>query len=269
MRNNFLISGVVIFIIGGVIIGLLLGQRNQDIADLLPGVELAQIEPGHYDLTVSVPNSLGRRYHSKSVELDKSFFISRHEITIGQWNKCFEDDGCRHFAKLRHFQTQDHPVTNVSWLDAYDFTQWVSKKTGETYRLPTEEEWSYVAFAGQNVTQKTIDDLLDKRTAELTLPYSGASQTKPIGYYGENKWNIADTKGSVWEWTMTCWFSSDEGNDKSRPISELRNPTLCPNRVVQGIERAHVPHFVSQTYSGGCGTGNPIDNLGFRLVREI
>ncbi|MBT4889394.1 MAG: SUMF1/EgtB/PvdO family nonheme iron enzyme [Rhodospirillales bacterium] len=267
MRHLFLIVFSAIAFAGVVGYGFI--QNKEDVADLLPGLEMTRLSSGQYDLTVSVPNSLGRKYHSKKVNLEKPFYISRHEITIGQWNKCFEEQFCTHKAKQRPFQTIDHPVTKVSWLDAYSFTQWLSQKTGDVYRLPTEEEWAYAAFAGQDVTQKTIDDLLDMRSAELMLPGLGGRRTRAIGAFGENNWNIADTGGTVWEWTMSCWFSSDQGNEENRTISELRTIKLCPNRIIQGVERAHVPHFVDEALSGGCSTGNPIDHIGFRMVREI
>jgi len=94
-------------------------------------------------------------------------------------------------------------------------------------------------------------------------------RTLPIGMSGVNKWGIADMAGPVWEWTMTCWFSSDEENKRPWSITELCNPDLCPNRVVQGDERAHVPFFVDKVYTGGCGTGAPVDHIGFRVVRQI
>ena len=235
----------------------------------LPGLEMVDIAPGNYNLTILVPNSLGRKYYSKPVSIDHSFQISRHEITVDQWNICFEDGGCSHKAIQRRYQKGDHPVTRVSWLDTQMFTKWLSRETGASYRLPTEEEWGYIAKSGKDFTKGVIEDLINKRQMLLTAPISKFRKTRKVGANGKNAWSIYDTTGSVWEWTMTCWFSSDEENAKSWTIEQLSNPNLCANRIVQGDERAHVPFFIDKVYSGGCGTGAPVDHIGFRVVKDL
>lgn len=235
----------------------------------LPGLEMADVAPGEYNLTILVPNSFGLKFYTRPASLKQPFQISRHEITIDQWNLCFDDGGCSHKAKQRKYQKGDHPVTRVSWLDVQMFTTWLSRKTGQFYRLPTEEEWAYVALSGKDYTKKTIEDLIAERQMRATLPSVRFRKTRAVGDSAKNEWSIFDMTGSVWEWTMTCWFSSDEENQRSWSIEELKVEDLCANRVVQGDERAHVPVFIDKVYSGGCGTGSPIDHIGFRVVRDL
>ena len=115
---------------------------------------------------------------------------------------------------------------------------------------------------------KAIDDLIEKRQMVRTATFSNFRPTQEIGSHGVNAWSIADVTGPVWEWTLTCWFSSDEENRRPWTINQLNDPNLCPNRVVQGDERAHVPYFVDKVYTGGCGTGSPVDHIGFRIVKD-
>jgi len=268
MPKTFLIGSV---IAGVVALGLFYQDaiRNNITPDFnLSGLEMVAVNSGTYNLTILVPDSFGRKYHSKPVNIRKPFQISRYEITINQWNTCFEDGGCPSQAKQRPYQTGLHPVTRVSWHDAVVFTQWLSSKTQKSYRLPTEEEWAYVANSGRDFTKQTIEDLIAKRRMIQVGLMSRFRKTLPIGGSGQNSWKIDDMTGPVWEWTLTCWFSSDEENKRPWSISQLSDPNLCPNRVVQGDERAHVPFFVDKVYTGGCGTGSPIDHIGFRVVRD-
>lgn len=235
----------------------------------LSGLEMVDIVPGAYDLTILVANSQGRKYFSKPVDIANAFQISRYEVTIDQWNQCFEEGGCIHKAKQRKYQTGDHPVTRVSWLDTQMFTNWLSQKTRQTYRLPTEEEWAYVAFAGEDFSQSVIDKLIQSRAAALFVAKNRFRRTRKIGDSGVNGWSVHDMTGSVWEWTMTCNFASDEENRNSWTIEQLSDRSLCANRIVQGDERAHVPFFIDEVFSGGCGTGAPVDHIGFRVIRVL
>jgi serine/threonine protein kinase/formylglycine-generating enzyme required for sulfatase activity len=162
----------------------------------LPGYRdtVINVEPRQDDTTevvVSVPifydqvvtNSIGMRFHrippgkviigEREVTLTHPFYMSRTEVTRGQFRKFVEETGYRTEAeRARHrpisdmneskrtsnntwrdpihgfAQTDDHPVVFVSWNDAVEFCKWLSEKTKKTYRLPTEAEWEYAGRAG-------------------------------------------------------------------------------------------------------------------------
>jgi hypothetical protein len=104
---------------------------------------------------------------SQEVTLTKDFYLGVYEVTRGQFRKFVDDAGYRTEAEAdgkggfawdgKEFkqdpkytwrspgfeQTDDHPVVNVSWNDAVKFAEWLSKKDGREYRLPTEAEWEY------------------------------------------------------------------------------------------------------------------------------
>jgi len=77
------------------------------------------------------------------------FWIGKTEVTYDQWQTCVDDGGCQSNVYPEsggYYNTKSptvrgkHPVSHISWDDANEYTQWLSKKTGKTYRLPTEAD---------------------------------------------------------------------------------------------------------------------------------
>ena len=64
------------------------------------------------------------------------FAIGKFEVTFEQWDTCVAGGGCAHKPPDERWGRGAQPVINVSWHDAQGFAQWLSSKTGRTYRLP-------------------------------------------------------------------------------------------------------------------------------------
>ncbi len=104
------------------------------------------------------------------------FALARHEVTrdefaasrprIGESCYTLEDgkpqerDG-RSFLNPGFAQAGDHPAVCVSWLDATAYAEWLSRRTGKTYRLPTEAEYEYAARAGSELRFGSRGDATD------------------------------------------------------------------------------------------------------------
>lgn len=220
------------------------------------------VPPGKFDLFIPVPTFFQLEYVKKEVRISKAFEIGKYEVSNAQWNACFKAGGCRHEARIEEGESRDNPVVRVSWHDAFQFSVWLSKVSGKKYRLPTEEEWSYAVQTGKS-----------HRAVEIEYDYSQPNEivkrTKPRGSYPENEWGVSDYLGNVWEWSLSCWYASEENILKEEKPEHLNSPEACFTRIALGENRSHVPDFISDTYSGGCATLRPAANLGFRLVREL
>lgn len=225
----------------------------------------------HGKFTISLPIYFSNKieYVKKEVSIDKDYYIGKYEVTNSLWQKCYKDKGCSRPAFYRAEEGRNNPSVRLNWHDAYQFTKWISKKTGKHYRLPTEEEWAYAAYMGKDITG-------EKSSQEVTFDYSSKSIasiaekiTVPIGTINKNDWGVYDYYGNVWEWTLTCWYGSKENMLKDRTTEELNSPSACTTRIARGETRSHIPDFISDTYNGGCATLRPAANLGFRMVREI
>ena len=220
--------------------------------------------PGQYILNIPINNFSNIEYIKKHVSFKAPFRIGKFEVSNKQWDICYKKGGCSHPALKRPGETDENPVVRVNWHDAYEFSEWLSSISDENYRLPTEEEWVYAAYMGK-----------DHREQEVEYDYSSiqsikenAKVTKKIGSYNNNAWGFSDYHGNVWEWTLSCWYSSEENILKKASIQELNSPEACTTRIAQGENRSHIPDFIFDTYNGGCATLRPAANLGFRLVVE-
>lgn len=228
----------------------------------LPDLEMVQIPTGTMELEVPVYSFVSTEYVKKKVKIDKPFKIGAYEVTIKQWNICYKDGGCRKKAAMRKGETENHPVTKVNWLNAYNFTKWLSHKSGQKFRLPTEEEWTYAAFMGKHYKA----EFNEYDYNEIAISKPKISRIK--GHYGKNAWGMNDVQGNVWEWTLNCWVSSIDKQSEIGDPNKLNDPKACGSRFLWGEERAHIPFFVNTTYNGGCATARPASNLGFRLLLE-
>ena len=130
------------------------------------------------------------------------------------------------------------PAVTMTQFAAKQYTKWLSKLTGDQYRLPTEAEWEYACRAGSQTAFAFGDDVsqLDDYAWHV-----GNSEAVPheVGTKKPNKFGLYDMHGNVMEWTVNGY--SEEGYkyaaDRKQPMSFLESaywPDSPENRVVRG-----------------------------------
>jgi formylglycine-generating enzyme required for sulfatase activity len=100
--------------------------------------------------------------------------------------------------------TSGFPAISMTQHAANKFAEWLSAKTGEFYRLPTEAEWEYACKAGTGTGLPEGADLEDvawyaENSATDDFPegtYHSGGTKKP------NAWGLFDMLGNVMEWTL-------------------------------------------------------------------
>jgi formylglycine-generating enzyme required for sulfatase activity len=96
-------------------------------------------------------------------------------------------------------------VINVSWDDAKTYAGWLSKQTGQLYRLPSESEWEYAARRGakQQIWTGTSDE---PQLEDYGVFYKNSKDhTVEVGSKQTNELKLYDLSGNVWEWVKDCW----------------------------------------------------------------
>ena len=202
------------------------------------------------------------------VSLSKPLAIMKHQVSSADYQRCVDDGACRALNRGVAVAA-DRPAVQISWHDANGYAAWLSRKTGETYRLPTDEEWAFAAGSKFRDDGIVIDDndpskrwiARYEREADRAPADPG---TRSFGTFGANENGLQDIGGNVWEWTASC-FVRRVLDDAGKVVSESPN---CGVRVVEGQHRAYVTDFIRDAKAGGCAVGVPPDNLGFRLVVE-
>lgn len=186
--------------------------------------EMVALPAGQFTMGLAVQNKAGDESalpaHAVTV---KSFAIGKYEVTQDEW---FAVMGTRPAS----FKGGKHPVEQVTWKFAKEFTRKLSEKTGKPYRLLTEAEWEYAARAGsegEHYFGKNISALPDYAWFDDN---SGES-THPVGQRKPNAFGLHDLYGNVWEWTEDCWHEdyADAPSDGSAWLTGD-----CSQRVARG-----------------------------------
>jgi len=151
------------------------------------------------------------------VSIKRPFAIGKYEVTIGQWNECVKAGACSYDA-AKGGPTENFPVRDISWNDAQEYVRWLSRKTKQKYRLPTEAEWEYSARANRQ-TRFWWGDKVGTGNANCKDCGGKWDRSAPaeVDAYPPNPFGVYGTSGGVWEWVNDCWHRSYDGapNDGS------------------------------------------------------
>jgi formylglycine-generating enzyme len=152
----------------------------------------------------------------------------------------------------------DHPVTAVSWFAAKAYCEWEGK------RLPTVEEWEYVARASEVSRDASRDPAFRQRILELQ---SARRSAGPVGSGFRNAFGIWDLHGGVQEWTLN--FNSTMVPDDSRRKGSRNRDAYCAAGVISSTDPSDYAAFLRYAFRAGLEGSTTVGNLGFRCARSL
>jgi len=213
----------------------------------------------------------------------KPFFMGKYPITQAQWRAIAS------LPKIKHdldpdpssFKGDNRPVERVSWYDAEEFCDRLSKETKRVYRLPSEAEWEYACRAqtttpfhfGATITTELANYCGQDKNTKACF-YKGTYRNEPQGIYRQetsevdifsaNTFGLHDMHGNVWEWCADYYHNNYQEAPSDGSMWLINGNE--EGRILRGGSWNSPPHICR---SASRFLGNPSSsnkNIGFRVV---
>jgi formylglycine-generating enzyme len=286
------------------------------------GMTLALVPAGEFRMGAPDDDDLAEKAEKPQhrVRIRRAYYLGVHEVTRGPFRAFVKATGFKtaaetdgdgasgYDAATRGFvyqsrkyswhdpgypQDDRHPVVNVNWYDARAFCDWLSKKEGRTYRLPTEAEWEHACRAG-TTTRFTRGDAVEDLKAVANLgdqslarrwdtatvtkyrvdpkvikfqPWDdGFAFTAPVGSFQPNALGLFDMLGNVGE---LCGDGYQADYYRQSPEEDPTGPReKTKGHVVRGGTFLNGPVVVRATCRVECPDVYRNYVIGFRVVLE-
>ena len=243
------------------------------------------------------------------VSLPRNFALGKTEITVGEFRKFVGETGygtdaqrnvgakgCyawdmstwdwregRYWDSPGFAQSESHPVTCVSWGDAKAYLEWLSRKAGRSYSLPSEAEWEYAARGGTTTARYWGDNpneacryanVADKTAGPGGVTWitahhdclDGSFFSAVAGSHSPNGFGLHDMLGNVWEWTEDCYNGNYEGAPSD---GSAWRSGACTRGVVRGGSWNTSPRYARSARRNWSDFGSRVSNRGFRAASTL
>ena len=313
-------STVIVF--GCIFFSYEINSQQQLIQDCETCPTMVVIESGNFTKgsPLSDKGSRDDERPQHQVDINYHFAIGRYEVTRREFERfvqstghdstggCYgaTDDGIQLGIDLNWYDpgypiTDNHPVVCVSWNEAVSYAEWLSKETGETYRLLTESEWEYSARAGTktvrfwgnsdegcdyangadlDITPESFLEEMKGRGSKIVLPedwvvadcHDGYEYSAPVGSFVPNDFGVYDILGNVAEWVGDCWDGSYEDSPRD---GTARLTGDCNRPILRGASYYDMPLYLRSSNHYGFQSNQSENkdtryiNFGFRVMREM
>ena len=208
--------------------------------------------------------------------------ISRFQVLKGEWDAYLRDTGYRmpdgderpgrecKAGIPRYEYGARHPAVCMDFAEANAYVAWLSKKTGQQYRLVSEALREYAARAGSSGPFPfPFDEGKAYSIAKHANTYGAADGynfTSPAGTFPANAFGVFDAHGNVYEWTADCYHPDYSGVPADgRPWTQEN----CERQVMRGNDWGEAPIFSRSGNRNSSWPTSKGDWLGFRVVRDL
>ncbi|MDC8756557.1 bifunctional serine/threonine-protein kinase/formylglycine-generating enzyme family protein [Janthinobacterium fluminis] len=213
------------------------------------------------------------------VGIEQSFALGRHPVSVGQWRQFVRATGWvaqseTDWENPGFVQNDRHPVVGVSWHDAQLYLEWLSGRTGQVYRLPSEAEWEYACRAGSKTAFSFGDEIsTEHANYDGHYTYNGSARgqyrggSSAAGDFPPNPWGLYDMHGNVWEWVQDVVHDNYEGAPADGRAWEEGGD--ASRRILRGGSWLYNPRYLRSALRNGFSAVLGNDIVGFRVARAL
>lgn len=195
-----------------------------------------------------------------------AFEMAACQVTNAEYGRFVAECGHPEPVEWKHanFAHPQQPIVAVSWFDARAFCEWLSRRTGGRYRLPTEAEWERAARGGAEGKLFPWGDSPPQQLPDYASRWRTGPE--PVARYAPNAFGLFDMCENVHEWCED-WFDA-----AYYQVSPERNPQGPAHGVRRSSRGGSWRHHVK---ASKCHTRSSIPpefryaDYGFRVVREV
>jgi formylglycine-generating enzyme required for sulfatase activity len=241
-------------------------------------------EMPYHEVTIGRPFAIGRFEVTRAMFAgfirDTGYAIEPGCVYWDAGIQGWKNDPKRSWQSPGFPQTDTHPVVCVPWHAAKAFVEWLSRRTGKSYRLPSEAEWEYAARAGTTTRwywgeqlaaaceYANLSDLSAKASYAHWITFQCDDRhpyTAPVGSFKPNAFGLHDMIGNAWEWTEDCFHSSYTGApaDGRAWVDEI-----CEKRFTRGTSFYTAPRHSRLTFRLDGPPDYRMVQYGFRVARD-
>lgn len=206
----------------------------------------------------------------------KNFFLGKYPVTQAQWRTVAKFPQINRELKPNpsYFKGDNRPAECVSWLDAIEFCDRLTKHTGKKYRLPSEAEWEYACRANTQ-TPFAYGDTLTSELADYASIYAYASETgipyrqatTNVGSFLPNAFGVYDLHGNVREWCADPWHENYSGAPSNgKTWNQGGNKEW---RTLRGGSWANKPSHCRSAHRSGYPADSLNRAIGFRVAMSL
>lgn len=223
-------------------------------ADGLPDIDWVEIPAGEFTYQdgerLSLPTYKMSRYPVTNAQFQA--FVADGGYAADEWWEGLQKPDAVHES---WWKESNRPVENVDWYESIAFCRWLSAKTGQDIRLPTEQEWEKAARGMDGREYPWGNEF---KSEYLNAEYK-LQETSAVGIYpqGQSLYGLMDMSGNVWEWCL---------NKYAEPQVDALDLSGA-SRVLRGGSWGSDAQDVLSAYRSGSTPDARYDRFGFRLAQ--